>query len=185
MKLRNLAASALFAALIAACGAAPASAAGPDFNRMSLAETLDFLQGAVMSQGLVAWEARAHDSNKRQDWTYRRSVESSDFSLDLAGCQFSFHYKVTTDGRVSTEVDGGIPFRLVNAVETMNESQRLRKVDAQAGHPTWSSTTSPEIYVVDVFRNDGQENVLSFYDKGVADQAADAIEHARALCKGS
>jgi hypothetical protein len=152
----------------------------------SLLETFDLIQAAIASQGAVVWEGFVHDSapaaGESADWTYQRRVETNNFSYDLPGCTFSFHYKVTTNGEVSTDIDAGAPLRLARIIKVASEASLVAQRDAQSGHPTWSSRIQPAIYDVDVIRGDGVDNAFSFYDLQTANRVAAAFEHAAALC---
>jgi hypothetical protein len=152
----------------------------------TLSDTFDLIRNAIVAEGAVEWEGFVHDSNppsgQQSDWTYQRRIETSNFSYDLDNCFFDFHYKVITDGSVSSEVDGGVPLRKARIIKVATEAQLVSQRDAQNGHPAWSSRLQPQIYDVDVIRDDGTENVFSFYDSSTANHVSDLFEHAASLC---
>ena len=149
---------------------------------MSLQDTFDYLKTTINITGAVAWEGFPHDSLNGQDWTYTRRVALSNIRYDLPGCTFWFHYNVVTNGAVSSDVDGGVPFRDVREIKVSTEATLVTKRDAQAGHPTYSTRSQPEIYDVVASRADGTENVFSFYDMDTANRFAKAAMHAAELC---
>jgi hypothetical protein len=171
------------AALVSSLAVVAAPAAG---HAQSLSGVFDQMQNAIVSQGAVVWEGFVHDSaaqpGYQTDWTYQRRVETSNFSYDLGNCYFDFHYRVITDGAVSTEVDGGVPFRMARTIKVETEAQLVEQRDARSGHPTWASRLQPQIYDVDVIRSDGNENVFSFYDLPTANHMAQLLERAASMC---
>jgi hypothetical protein len=161
--------------------AAPSVGAAQD-----LPGTFDIIKNAIVSQGAVVWEGFVHDSNppagQQSNWTYQRRIEISNYVYDLPGCLFSFHYRVVTDGKVSSDIEAGVPLRQAAVIKVASEASLVQMRDAQSGHPTWSSRIQPEIYDVDVIRTDGTENVFSFYDLGTANNVAREFQRAAAMC---
>lgn len=155
-------------------------------HAQSLSDVFDLIKNAIVSEGPVVWEGFVHNSNPtpgyQSDWTYQRRIETTNFNYDLDNCDFDFHYRVLTDGSVSSEVDGGVPLRLARTIRVATEAQLVSQRDAQSGHPTWASRLQPEIYDVDVIRSDGQDNVFSFYDSDTANHVAKLFEQAASLC---
>ena len=151
-----------------------------------LAQTFDNIQAAIVSQGAVVWEGFVHDSapqpGQSADWTYQRRVEISDYRYDLPNCTFSFHYRVITNGKVSSDLEAGAPLHQARIIKVAPEAQLVSQRDAQAGNPTWASRIQPEIYDVDIIRGDGVDNAFSFYDLQTATRVARAFEHAAELC---
>jgi hypothetical protein len=151
-----------------------------------LVQTFDNIQAAIVSQGAVVWEGFVHDSapepGQSADWTYQRRVEISNYRYDIPNCTFSFHYRVITNGTVSTDLEAGAPLHLARIIKVAPEAQLVSQRDAQAGHPTWASRIQPEIYDVDIIRGDGVDNAFSFYDLQTASRVARAFGHAAELC---
>ena len=176
--------AASIAALIGGLAALAAPAASQ--AQGSLSETFDNIRAAIVSQGAVVWEGFAHDSNppagQAADWTYQRRIDVSNYSYDIPNCTFDFHYRVTTNGTVGTDIDAGVPLRSARIIKVATEATLVMQRDAQAGHPTWASRLQPEIYDVDVIRDDGADNAFSFYDLPTANRVARLFEHAAALC---
>ena len=171
------------AALIAGAGMLGAPVAG---HAQSLSDVFDQIKNAIVAEGAVGWQGFAHDSSPRPgyqaDWTYQRRTETSNFSYDIQNCYFDFHYRVTTNGSVSSDVDGGVPLRLARAIRVATESQLVGQRDAQSGHPTWATRLQPEIYDVQVSRTDGQENVFSFYNINNANHVSQLFRQAASMC---
>jgi hypothetical protein len=172
-----------FGAALAMLSAVSAPARAQDVEQLPLQDTLDVIKGALASQGAVAYQGNVRDTNTGQTWSYTRSITSTDISTDTDNCFLTFHYTVVTNGTTSTDVPrGGIPFKIIAAVEQDSEVAMIARRDAQAGHASWVSSFSPEVYDVVVDRTDGQQNVLSFYSLQVADRVAAAVRHAWRLC---
>jgi hypothetical protein len=172
--------------VVALLGGLAVLAAPSASHAQSLSDVFDQLRNAIVAEGAVEWEGFVHDSapqpGAQSDWTYQRRVETSNFSYDLSNCFFDFHYRVITDGSVSSDVDGGVPFRMARTIKVSTEAELVEQRDAQSGHPTWASRLQPEIYDVDVIRSDGAENVFSFYDAESARHMAGLLEQAASLC---
>ena len=82
----------------------------------SLADVLNTIETEMVAEGAVAWEGFAHDSDPPKgyeaDWTYQKRVESTDFTYDTENCDFDYHFKVTVDGKVTTDDNNaGIPLK--------------------------------------------------------------------------
>jgi hypothetical protein len=178
MKRWILAVSAAAALMAPSVGAAQ-SAAGD----LSLHDAMAAVKRAILSQGSVAWQGNVRAGDTGQTWTYTRSVETTNITLNESSCILSFHYKVITNGDVSVDIDAGIPFGEVESLEATTEAALVQRRDARSGHGSWVSTLTPEIYDIDLVRGDGTENVISFYSSDMANQAIDAIERARQLCR--
>jgi len=167
-------------------GGLAALAAPVAVHAQSLEDVFDQIKNAIVSEGAVEWEGFVHDSNpppgQDSDWTYQRRVETSNFNYDLGQCFFDFHYRVITNGAVSSEVDGGVPLRQARTIKVATEKQLVEQRDAQNGHPTWASRLQPNIYDVDVIRENGDENVFSFYDIATANHVSDLFERAARMC---
>jgi len=148
----------------------------------TLSDTFDLIRSSIASEGAVVWQGNVHDSGDNSDWTYQRRVEFSNFSYNIAACQFLFHYRVITNGAVSAEIDAGVPFRDVRIIKIVTEAELVGQRDARAGHPTWRTRNTPEIYDLDIIRLDGTDNIISFYSMGNANHAMDLFVHAASLC---
>src|SRR5579871_2269223 len=94
-------------------------------HAQSLSDTFDLIRNAIVAEGAVVWEGFVHDSNpppgQQSDWTYQRRIETSNFTYDLDNCFFDFHYRVITDGSVSSEVDGGVPLKQARIIKVATE----------------------------------------------------------------
>ena len=174
-------------ALTAAIAALASVALPASAGAQGLDDTFDIIKNAIVSQGDVVWEGFVHDSapprGQQSDWTYQRRITITNYTYDLPRCRFNFHYRVVTNGEVSSDVpDAGVPLREAAVIKVASEVQLVQMRDAQAGHPTWSSRIEPPIYDVDVIRADGNENVFSFYDLATANNVAREFQRAAALC---
>jgi hypothetical protein len=178
MKRWIVAASAAIALMTPSVGATQGAA-----SNMSLHDAMAEVKRAILSQGVVAWQGSVHAGDSGENWTYTRSVETTNITLNESVCILSFHYKVITNGEVSVDIDAGIPFGEVESLEATTEAALVQRRDARAGHGSWVSTLTPQIYDIDLVRGDGTENVISFYSSDMANQAIDAIERARQLCR--
>jgi hypothetical protein len=171
------------AALIAGAGMLGAPVAG---HAQSLSDVFDQIKNEIVAEGAVGWQGFAHDSTPRPgyqaDWTYQRRIEASNFSYDIGNCNFDFHYRVITNGSVSSEVDGVVPLRLARTIRVAPEARLVEQRDAQSGHPNWATRLQPEIYDVQVSRTDGQENVFSFYSINNANHVSQLFRQAASLC---
>ena len=153
----------------------------------SLGDVLNEVETELIAQGAVAWEGFAHDSNPPQgyqaDWTYQKRVDASDFTYDTDNCDFDYHFKVTVDGKVSTDDDNaGIPLKSLTTIRVSNLADVIRVRDAQNGHPTYSSHLQPTIYSVEAIRTDGKLNEFDFYSLDTARRIGRLIQEAARKC---
>ena len=174
------------AAATASDAVAPPQGAMDPSQGLSLSQTFDVIQGAIAAQGPVDWKGVVHDSNpppgQASDWVYQRRVVIDNYSYDLPNCTFNFHYRVITDGKLSTNIDAGAPLREAQTIQLASEESLVAQRDAAAGHSSYTSRIVPAIYDVDVLRADGVDNAFSFYDLGTATRVAQLFYHAAQLC---
>jgi hypothetical protein len=163
-----------------------APAAAPPSEYASLSDILDRITNELIAQGPVAFEGFAHDSDpapgKVSDWTYTKRMEYTAFTNDLSDCQLNFHFKLIVNGDTSDDKDAGVPLRILTAIKVAPEVDLLKIRDAQAGHPTYSSRLQPQIYDIDLIRNNGGTNEFSFYDEEAARRVARLFELAAERC---
>jgi hypothetical protein len=152
----------------------------------TLPDILSQIPRALVAQGPVAFEGFAHDSNPPAgtvaDWTYTKRMEYTAFTNDLSDCQLNFHFKLIVNGDTSDDKDAGVPLRILTAIKVAPEVDLLKIRDAQAGHPTYSSRLQPQIYDIDLIRNNGGTNEFSFYDEEAARRVARLFELAAERC---
>jgi hypothetical protein len=166
----------------------PPAAPPPAAERnVSLGDLLNQVETELISQGAVAWEGFAHDSNPPQgyeaDWTYQKRVESTDFTYDTQNCDFDYHFKVTVDGKVTTDDNNaGVPLKKLSTIRVSNLADIIKVRDAQNGHPTYSSHLQPTIYSVEAIRADGTLNEFDFYSPQSARRVAHLLQDAAQRC---
>ncbi|HLI65645.1 MAG TPA: hypothetical protein VKU90_04700 [Caulobacteraceae bacterium] len=174
---------ALLARAIAACLLAAPLAA----SAQSLPATLEQIRTTLGMNASVAWEATAHDAlpaaGGPTDWTYTRRVELGDVTYDPTRCTLGLHYRVLTNGQVTTDApEGLIPLAQVTAVRLRGEADLVQERDAKAGRSSITTRLDPAIYDVELARADGHDVIFSFYDEAVARRLAALVEHAVSLC---
>jgi hypothetical protein len=166
----------------------PAAPPPPSAERYaSLGDLLNQVETELISQGAVTWEGFAHDSNPPKgyeaDWTYQKRVESTDFTYDTESCDFDYHFKVSVDGKVTTDDNNaGVPLKKVNTIRVSNLADVIRVRDAQNGHPTYSSRLQPTIYSVEAIRADGTLNEFDFYSLAAARRVGHLLQDAAQRC---
>lgn len=171
----------LLASLAAATAlVGPTLAASVD--RMSLAQTMDYIRDLVTAEGPNEYRTTTRDTASGDSWSYTRRREITAFDPDVAGCSLGFHYRMLEDGAVKVDVEGGVPLREVRSVAVEDLAIAMRAVDAQAGHPTWSGHNEPTVWRTNVVREDGHANAFYFYSRDHALLAARAFKHAAELC---
>ncbi|HWF75981.1 MAG TPA: hypothetical protein VN694_02280 [Caulobacteraceae bacterium] len=159
----------------------------PEERSASLGDVLNQIETELIAQGAVAWEGFAHDSNPQQgyqaDWTYQKRIDATDFTYDTDSCDFDYHFKVTVDGKVSTDDDNaGIPLKDLTTIRISNLADVIKVRDAQNGHPTYSSHLQPTIYSVESIRNDGKLNEFDFYSLETAHRIGHLLQEASRKC---
>ncbi len=113
----------------------------------------------------------------------RKRIENTDFTYDTENCDFDYHFKVTVDGKVTTDDNNaGIPLKDLATIRISNLADIIRVRDAQAGHPTYSSRLQPTIYSLEAIRNDGKLNEFDFYSLETAHRIGRLIQGAAQRC---
>jgi hypothetical protein len=162
-----------------ALAAAGARAEDLPIDKLSIEETFAFLAGGVNDQGVLSFEAHT-DENGERVLTQRITVENAHAHGDTKRCTFTTHRHVTEDGAVTEDQDIAIPLRHARAVRIAPWSAvALRGKPLPRGQ---TLTTTPQIWVLEIDRDDGGAAWLDFADHAGADQAADAVRHIKYLC---
>jgi hypothetical protein len=159
----------------------------PAEHAASLGDVLNKIETELVSQGAVAWEGFAHDSNPPQgyeaDWTYQKRIDATDFTYDTDNCYFDYHFKVTVDGKVTTDDNNaGVPLKDLATIRVSNLAAVIKVRDAQNGHPTYSSRLQPAIYSVEAIRADGKLNEFDFYSLETARRIGRLLQEASRSC---
>jgi hypothetical protein len=168
------------AAIIGLLAAASASAQTPH----GLDETLGFIRDTIAQLGPISYAANNTDPATGQSWTNQFTQEGSNVSIDAGGCQIDLHWRTLYNGGVSFDGDGGIPFRLVDRVTVLSLDDYFARVNAGAGHSSWTTHSAPQLTVVSAVRPDGVENIFYFADFDLAGRVAEGMRHAAQLCGG-
>ncbi len=150
----------------------------------SLSDAMQVIANQVGAQGPINFQGSVHDGATNTNWSYTRTVSVTNFRSDPDACKLFFHFEETTSGQANTEVDGWIPFGLIQDIKVQSLEEELVTLDARAGHPQWQIVLRPEIWTVVATRGDGTTNDLDFYSRDTAMRVADAERRATRLCGG-
>ncbi len=155
----------------------------PTDNGPTLADTMQFIQDKIASNGAVNYISYYHDNIAGTNWTNKWTAEVTQVQADAANCQVRFHEKETRDGQVTR--DGNFWFLLKDVLEISVEpaEQSLKRADSSAGHPEYTSRTDPPVFFIHVTRKAGP-NEIRLYDESLANRIAKALVHAVELCGG-
>jgi hypothetical protein len=173
----------LLAMAVAMIGVGAAVAA--DQTGQGLDVTLAFVRDKVAQQGQIYYASINHNSAGGADWSTQFSAEASNVTADAPTCDLSFHWHTTVDGKAGYDVEGGIPFAKVDHVVITSMEADIARINAEAGHPTWTAKVTPPVWVLTAYRADGRSNSLDFRDRDLAERVARAVRHAAELCGGT
>ena len=150
-------------------------------EQMTVPEALDYLRGAIISQGKVVYRSDATNTASGRTESHLFSQEASQVNLIPSTCSMNYHYVETLDGKVTYQGVAGFYFRDVDAITVGDVAEWYDQGSYQAGNVNMRTTTTPEVYVVVIHRNG--TNRFYFYSRTIADQAARAASRLRALCR--
>jgi hypothetical protein len=148
----------------------------------SAASSLEIIRAQLASQGRISYSAVTHDSADNQTWTTNFTVEASNVAVDLENCKITFHWHTTVNGQDKADQDSGVPFRLATDVSLVSMAEDITNLSIKAGHPTWGTSSQPQIWVVHVERQDGSRNTMDFRDRATAQIVVNAANQAKTLC---
>ena len=174
----------LLAMAVAMIGASAAVAQAPRTGQ-GLDETLAFIRDKVAQQGLIYYASVNHNSAGGADWGTQYNVEASNVAADIPACQLNFHWRSVVNGKVGYDGEGGIPFGKVDRVVVISMEADLARLNAEGGHPTYSTKVTPPVWVLTAYRADGTSNTVDFHDRDLAERVARAMRHAAQLCGGT
>ncbi|MGD0144829.1 MAG: hypothetical protein ABSC92_16885, partial [Rhizomicrobium sp.] len=70
-------------------------------------------------------------------------------------------------------------------VRVASKDQIQNRIDADLGHPTWTTQVNPPVFVVSLYKTTGSpEFSFDFRDEDTANRVAKAFSHAVELCGG-
>lgn len=176
--------------LLAVSGAAwgqqaTAPSPSPAATGPTLADTLQVIQTNVSRQGVLSWVASYHDTADGTNWSHALTFEITAMTSDPATCTINYHGKITSDGAVTANQDLKVSLHDVQDVTLTTGSQRQAKNITAAGHTTWSSTVTPNIFDLIVTVSANSQYYFIFSDEDTANRVAKAMGHAVELCGGS
>ncbi len=150
-------------------------------NVSPVRSSLEAIRDLLVQQGTLNYRPTTRDASDNYTWTNRITAEASNVVIDEAACQINFHWRTTVDGRVTADIDPGIPFRLATEVSLISMAEDMTQNAVSQGK-RWSTSCQPEVWVVRVVRSDGTVNVVDFGDRAAAQAAADAMRQLVKLC---
>lgn len=162
-----------------------AAAPNPAGNGPTLAETLQVIQTDVSQQGTLSWVTSTHDSADGTNWSHALTYGLTGLTSDAATCTISYHARITRDGVVVSDQDLKISLHDVQDLTLTTGIQRQTKNDMAAGHTTWSSTVTPNVFDLVVKAAGNSEYYFIFTDEDSANRFTKAMGHAVELCGGS
>jgi hypothetical protein len=179
MRLTTFAAAACLALvpMLAPCMAS-AQQEGP-----SLAVTLDFVRGKLNAQGMITYAGAVTDSTNGNSWSNQWS-ESSTSAPETAACVFHYHWKQIRDGQTQYDGDYASTLSAVTDVRLLPKAAVQQKIDADAGHPSYSFQMNPPVWEVQLIQGAGGYAHFAFTDQDIAERVAKAMAHAALLCGG-
>jgi len=149
----------------------------------ALRGVLDVIRARIAQLGPISYATTVHDAADNRTWTNRMVVEASKVELDEQNCRVGYHWRTSIDGKVSADIDTGLPFADATEIRVISMAEDMAQGVLQAGHPTWGVSVSPEVWVVHLTRRDGNRNTVDFRDKATAQAVADAMKQAAKLCQ--
>ena len=141
----------------------------------SLAGVLALIADKVSGEGTISFMAQVHDTANGLDNTEQLSYTASNVTIDPNRCRVGYHWHVAQNGRVVSDQDPMIEFRLAKNIS-------VGSIDAESGRGV-SMSAYPKVYMVHIARWDSSSgNDLYFHDRNAAARVGAAIRHAVKLC---
>jgi len=149
-----------------------------------LGVTLQFVADKVNQQGPVNVAGYLHDNATGKDSIVHLRLEQSNVKFEQPKCKLGFHWRVFSNGAITTDKDVWMLLSDVNSVEVIPKEAAWKRDDSKQGNTTLSYKADPPVSVLRLNVSNGNSFELNFYDEGVADRVAKALEHAVGLCGG-
>jgi hypothetical protein len=163
---------------------APAPETAPE-NVPSLGDTMSTLQDELGSIGNVSFTDSAHNKTDGSSVQFTVLDQVSNVVADPAQCRVSWRWRVSQNGSLTQDINGGIRLQDVTSVVFEPMSQDLTEVNAAAGSPNWVVTsTTPPVTVLQVRGPGGAFNTFPFTDATLASRTAATLKQAVKLCGG-
>ncbi len=163
-----------------ALSAASARAEELPIDKLSLEETFQFLTNGLTEQGVVRFEARDLDASADSLGVRAHTSEVWSAAGDAKTCKLMVSMRRTDGGKLVQNDVTTLALRRTAAVRVGPWSVFARRAsEAPAGR---GLATTPDVWRMIVEGDDGRQTAFDFYDRTGADQAADAIRHAKYLC---
>jgi hypothetical protein len=149
----------------------------------SLPVTMKFIQDRLNEQGAFNYAVFYRDEADGSEWVNQFAEAASNVIANPGTCHISYGWRSVMDQDIS---QGSAEFDLKNvrSLSVMSSDQGQRIVDADAGHPTWSSRTQPPLFLLRVKEVGNHVNDFNFHDEDTANRVAKALTHAVELCGG-
>jgi hypothetical protein len=125
----------------------------------------------------VTYAHYVHDSATGSDWVIQVTDELSNVVASPNLCRIDLHRRTTMNGNVRQDIDAGFDLKVVQDILVLPLEQELNYIDADAGHPTWSSKLSPSLWTVAARRKAGRYGIF-FREEEMANRVAKAMAHA-------
>jgi hypothetical protein len=167
----------------AALSAGVAHAEDLPIDKLSLAETFEFLTNGMNNQGALQYQVHLLNPDTGIDQHQDQTSEVTRAHGDLKRCALAYHRHVTHRGSMTDARDDDIDIVLkhASAVRIMTYRDGILRTAPSEAHRGELSIT-PEIWELVVERSDGPVIWIDFADRTGADQAADAVRHIKYLC---
>jgi hypothetical protein len=162
------------------------SEASEDKQRLdnSLEATMKFIQDKLNSIGPVKYVTHAHDARNGGDWTNKFEDEVSGLVANPSVCRIYYHWFSGVEGTVTMDKEVGFALYDVQRIRVLTREELFNSDNAATGRASWTAKVEPSVYVLLVQRPAPRENQFVFFDEGLANQVAKALEHAVELCGG-
>lgn len=156
----------------------------PPDSGPSLEVTMKFIADKLGEQGKLNYVAYYHDSATSKDWAWQYSYEYINIVADLATCRVGYHWRqMAADGKLLGEGDLGLSLAEVRDFAVLPYEQHMQRANADGGHPTWSCTATPPVFVLKGRLLKGNWGVV-LKEEEMANRLAKAMVHAVELCGG-
>jgi hypothetical protein len=146
--------------------------------------TLQFIRDKTTEVGKLNYISYNHDNVANTDSTNLFTLEVSNVIARPDVCILTYHIRVTRDGAITNDADGGFPFKLIQKVMVLNGDQDINAANVAAGAPSLNSRVDPPHFALIAQRTGGGTNTIYFTDEDTANRVAKAMIHAIELCGG-
>jgi len=137
----------------------------------------------VIAQGTVTAQIDYADSRSGDHWRHTFATSYQQVGGNADRCNLHAHLVQARDGKPFVDIaDWGVDFDKVRAITYGPLAGRFEQIEAQKGNVSWRLQSTPEVWHVTLFGDNGGYNEFQFYSEAMAKDFSVAASRLRAVC---